>query len=165
MHLISSVLVAGFIALIVAAAWHELRHIARLRRAGFEQPRHRRRLYRRLGGLLFLALSVAILLNTPTFERAVANPFYQLAWIGMAFVSVILAVWLAVRDLSETGKLAQEEAQRVVLESLLGLQGEIAKAKREKSATHAHDAPAQDDKPHAPPGPQKPRPRRHSRRR
>jgi len=148
MNLISSVLLAGFMALIVLGVWHEMRVMGRLRRAGLAASRHRRRLNRRLLGLLCLSASVAVLTNTWFFERHVANPFFRLSWIGMAFVFVILAVWLAIRDLGETGRMAQEEAQRVVVESLATLQEEIAKAKQEKSGREGHTGPTRDQHGH-----------------
>jgi len=162
--LVSAVLVAAFIALIALGCWHELRTVARLRKAGVLQKRHRRRLHRRLIGFLSLALAVAILINASTFERLVPNPYLRLAWIGMAFVCVLIAVWLAFRDLSETGKMAQEEAQRVVLESLANLQQEIVRAKHEESDRQDSATPAK-EKPHdGPQGTRQTRPHRSRRR-
>lgn len=132
MNLVYTILGASFVTLIGIGAWRELHAAAVRRRQGRESPLTIRRTRRRLWGLVFLALSVALLANTPTLDLYVRNPMLRLAWIGMAFVCVLGAVWVAFRDLSETGKMAQDEAKRVVLESLANLQEEIAKARQER---------------------------------
>ena len=132
MNLVYAVLGACFVALIAIGAWRELRASAQRRRGGQETPFTTRRTRRRLWGLVFLGLSVAVLANTSTLEQYVRNPLLRLSWIGMAFVCLLGAVWVAFRDLSETGRMAQDEAKRVVLESLTTLREEIAKAREEQ---------------------------------
>ncbi len=130
MNLIENVILAVFIALILLLLWREMRIVKATRRPflriqGAETSpelvatRPRQRFHQRLLGLLFLSIAVANVSNYNWLEHIVADPFRRLAWIGTAFVSVIAAAWMALKEARDIAQEAELEAMRELEKSLL----------------------------------------------
>lgn len=125
MDLISLVCLAAFIALVGWVLFHELQRaracpLEEAQAPGAAPAPLRRRLRRRLLGLLCLCAAVATVVLEPVYARwADARPAWRLFWLGMAFVWVMIAVVLAAREVREIGEQAERDSMALLRESLL----------------------------------------------
>lgn len=158
--LVANVLTAGFIALILVALERERRVARDARRnppesagagagadvLGTSSSTRRRR---RLLGLLWLSGAVAVVALEPLVARAFPSPWLRLAWFTLAFVFVLFAGILALREMADVSRRAVEQTTESLTASVLAmqLQMEIAKAREEAEAKKkgAGDAAAAPD--------------------
>lgn len=152
MNLIHLVLLAAFVAFVAAMLWLEVRHVhrrdpedeaAELGTSGLARAmRLQRRFQRRILGLFYLSLSVAILVLSPWVDDVTPELSLRLAWLGMAFVCLLAAVIVALREMGDIGRMAEEETVTVLRNSFLKVQADLERIPKPPKPAPAAPNPA-----------------------